>query len=204
MALTQRAGLSELAGEHVRPGPVRVNPQVKVPCLVAGMLAEADRIDDMDLLRHSAVPDGGVFVAGTGDVPNIGNEYSAQIFSPPYLFKGVRPTITSSPSVVQYGSNFQVSTPDASSITSVSLIRPAAITHSFDQSAGGLAVVHHIQRRAERAGSRQRRGRAAGLLQLRPRRRRAGRHRHTSSAIATAACRSSAHTVVTVTTRRLA
>ncbi len=88
-------------------------------------------------LYHSIamlMPDGRVLVAGTGDRPGVPNEYSAQIFSPPYLFNGPRPTITSSPSVVQYGSNFQVSTPDAASITSVSLIRTAAVTHSFDES----------------------------------------------------------------------
>ena len=88
-------------------------------------------------LYHSIamlMPDGRVFVAGTGDLPGVPNELNAQIFSPPYLFKGPRPTITSSPSVVQYGSNFQVSTPDAASITSVSLIRTAAVTHFFDES----------------------------------------------------------------------
>ena len=88
-------------------------------------------------LYHSIallMPDGRVLVAGTGDLTGVPNEDNAQIFSPPYLFNGPRPTITSSPSVVQYGSNFQVSTPDAASITSVSLIRPAAVTHSFDES----------------------------------------------------------------------
>ncbi len=80
------------------------------------------------------MPDGTVLVAGTGDLAGVPNELNAQIFSPPYLFNGPRPTITSSPSVVQYGSNFQVSTPDAASITSVSLIRTAAVTHSFDES----------------------------------------------------------------------
>ena len=39
MALAQRAGLADLAGEHVRISPpCGVNPQVKVPCLVAGTL----------------------------------------------------------------------------------------------------------------------------------------------------------------------
>ena len=57
MALAQRVGLAELIGEHVRPGRrCGVNPQVKVPCLVAGMIAGADSIDDMDLLRHGAMP----------------------------------------------------------------------------------------------------------------------------------------------------
>jgi Transposase DDE domain group 1 len=56
MALAQRAGLGELAAEHVRPGgECGVNAAVKVPCLVAGMAAGADSIDDMDLLRHGAM-----------------------------------------------------------------------------------------------------------------------------------------------------
>ena len=94
-------------------------------------------------LYHSIallMPNGQVFVAGTGDLNGVPNELNYQIFSPPYLFNGPRPTITSSPSVVQYGSNFQVSTPDAASITSVSLIRPAAVTHSFDQSARRVSL----------------------------------------------------------------
>ena len=57
MALAQRAGLGELVEGHVRPGrPCGVNAEVKVPCLVAGMIAGADSIDDMDLLRHGAMP----------------------------------------------------------------------------------------------------------------------------------------------------
>ncbi len=55
-ALAQRAGLGELAGEHVRiRRPYGVNAQVKTECLVAGMIAGADSIDDMGLLRHGAV-----------------------------------------------------------------------------------------------------------------------------------------------------
>ncbi len=57
MALAQRAGLADLAGEHVRIGrQCGVNAHLKVPCLVAGMIAGADSIDDMDLLRHGAMP----------------------------------------------------------------------------------------------------------------------------------------------------
>jgi hypothetical protein len=55
MALAQRAGLGGLVAEHVRPGGAcGVNAHVKVACLVAGMAAGADSIDDMDLLRHGA------------------------------------------------------------------------------------------------------------------------------------------------------
>jgi hypothetical protein len=57
MALAQRAGLGGLAGEHVRIARrCGVNAQVKVACLVAGMIAGADSIDDLDLLRHGAMP----------------------------------------------------------------------------------------------------------------------------------------------------
>src|SRR5262249_28404477 len=51
-------------------------------------------------LYHSGIvllPDGRIFSSG-------GNNYQqAEIFEPPYLFKGARPTITSSPSSVSYG-----------------------------------------------------------------------------------------------------
>jgi hypothetical protein len=58
MALAQRVGLGDLAGEYVRIGrPCGVNPQVKVGCLVAGMIAGADSIEDMGLLRHGALPE---------------------------------------------------------------------------------------------------------------------------------------------------
>src|SRR5512142_2582350 len=57
MALAQRAGLADLVAEHVRPGgECGVNAHLKVPCLVAGMAARADSIDDMGLLRHGAMP----------------------------------------------------------------------------------------------------------------------------------------------------
>ena len=57
MALAQRAGLADLVAEHVRPGgQCGVNADLKVGCLVAGMAAGADSIDDMDLLRHGAMP----------------------------------------------------------------------------------------------------------------------------------------------------
>jgi Transposase DDE domain group 1 len=57
MALAQRAGLAGLAGEHVRIGRrCGVNAQVKVACVVAGMIGGADSIDDLGLLRHGAMP----------------------------------------------------------------------------------------------------------------------------------------------------
>jgi Transposase DDE domain group 1 len=56
MALAQCAGLADLVAGHVRPGgECGVNADLKVACLVAGMAAGADSIDDMGLLRHGAM-----------------------------------------------------------------------------------------------------------------------------------------------------
>jgi hypothetical protein len=53
MALAQRTGLDSLVARHLRLGRgYGVNAQVKMPCLVAGMVAGADSIDDMALLRE--------------------------------------------------------------------------------------------------------------------------------------------------------
>jgi hypothetical protein len=57
MALAQHAGLGALAGGHVRiTRRCGVNAAAKVGCLVAGMIGGADSIDDLDLLRHGAMP----------------------------------------------------------------------------------------------------------------------------------------------------
>jgi hypothetical protein len=81
------------------------------------------------------LPDGRVLMAGGGQLPGTPavNQTNAEIYSPPYLFKGARPTITSAPATVQYNSTFTVQTPDASSIQSVALIRTPSVTHAFDQ-----------------------------------------------------------------------
>ncbi len=56
LGLAHRAGLGELAGEHLTvPGGPGSAAGLKVPALVAGMVAGADSINDMDLLRHGAM-----------------------------------------------------------------------------------------------------------------------------------------------------
>jgi galactose oxidase len=79
------------------------------------------------------LPDGRVLNAGSGDGAGAPNERNAEFFSPPYLFRGAQPTITSAPSEVRYGAEFRILTPDAGAITHVSLIRLGAVTHAFDQ-----------------------------------------------------------------------
>ena len=80
------------------------------------------------------LPDGRVLMAGGGALPGRATDQkNAELYSPPYLFKGARPTISSSPQGAGYGTSFDVSTPDAASITKVSLIRSPSVTHAFDQ-----------------------------------------------------------------------
>jgi len=56
MALAQRAGLADLVSSTLTLKTVGgVNAHLKVPALVAGMVAGADSIDDMDLLRHGGM-----------------------------------------------------------------------------------------------------------------------------------------------------
>ena len=85
-------------------------------------------------LYHSTamlLPDGRV-IAGGGGRGSSGAPYpNCEIFSPPYLFKGSRPSI-SAPGTVSYGTTFTISTPDAQGIASVCLIRIGAVTHTFN------------------------------------------------------------------------
>ncbi|PYS27524.1 MAG: hypothetical protein DMG11_16110, partial [Acidobacteria bacterium] len=83
-------------------------------------------------LYHSTtalLPDGRVLVAGGGRAFTA-DQLNAEIFSPPYLFKGTRPTITSAPGQAGYGSTIFVSTPDGARIVNVSLVRLSSTTHT--------------------------------------------------------------------------
>ncbi|HKS36226.1 MAG TPA: LamG-like jellyroll fold domain-containing protein, partial [Verrucomicrobiae bacterium] len=99
------------------------------------------------------LPDGRVLVAGSGRPTGFGgvDQFSAEIYSPPYLFRGPRPVIDSSPVAVPHGTSFFVGTPDASRISKISLVRLGSVTHAFNQdqrylpltfqpAAGGLTV----------------------------------------------------------------
>ena len=87
------------------------------------------------------LPDATVLSAGGGEYrPDNVNENdpkdskrNAQVFSPPYLFKGARPDIKAAPHSVGYGANFEVATSKPNEIGRVSWVRLASVTHSFDQ-----------------------------------------------------------------------
>ena len=79
------------------------------------------------------LPDGRVLHTGSGDASGAVDELSYEIYSPPYLFKGARPTITgTTPDLVGYGQSLFIGTPDGAAITKVSFIRFGSVTHAFD------------------------------------------------------------------------
>lgn len=84
-------------------------------------------------LYHSTailLPDARVMTTG-------GNGYTqTEFFSPPYLFAGSRPSISSAPATIGKGQSFFVGTPNAVSIDTVSWIRLGSITHSVNMNQG--------------------------------------------------------------------
>jgi galactose oxidase-like protein/carboxypeptidase family protein len=81
------------------------------------------------------LPDGRVLSAGG----NVGGP-NAQLFSPPYLFAGARPAISTAPAGAGYGQTVFIGTPDVTSISKVTLVRQASVTHSNNMSAGFLQL----------------------------------------------------------------
>ena len=76
------------------------------------------------------LPDGRVISAGD-DVHGGIDRDTAEIYEPPYLFKGARPTISAAPATVRTGTSFDVDTPNGN-ITKARLIAPSAVTHAVD------------------------------------------------------------------------
>ena len=75
------------------------------------------------------LPDGRVYTAGQDNGPLA---RFAEIWSPPYLFKGSRPTLSGTPANVIHGGQLQFTSPQAASLSRVVLIRPGANTHEID------------------------------------------------------------------------
>ncbi len=77
--------------------------------------------------------------SGSGDGNGAVNHRTAQIFTPPYLFRpdgtlADRPLITSAPSALSYSQTFAVETPDPSTIVRGTLIRLSSVTHAYNLS----------------------------------------------------------------------
>ena len=94
------------------------------------------------------LPSGKVLSSGGGEGGGIiyaNSEFTAQVYSPPYLFKAdgslaARPSITSAPATLGYNQVFTVETPNAASVSRGTLIRLSSVTHTFNQS----QLIYHL------------------------------------------------------------
>jgi plastocyanin len=123
-------GGSVLVNQESRTGVLAAelwNPETETWTVMASMAAPR--------MYHSTallLPDGRVLAAGGGRLGSAEDHFSAELYSPPYLFRGPRPLITGAPSTMAYGAAATVQTPDAATIASVALIRLGSVTHTLD------------------------------------------------------------------------
>jgi hypothetical protein len=69
-------------------------------------------------------------ILSAGDDKDGGGFAYLEVFSPPYVFKGIRPAITSAPSTMTYGVSYPVTT--STKVVRAALIAPNAVTHADD------------------------------------------------------------------------
>ena len=87
------------------------------------------------------LPDGRVFSGGGGLCNKCGvNHTDGEIYSPPYLFKGPRPSLIAAPAAVGFGSSFQVVA--STDVARFTLVRLSSTTHTVNTDQRWLPVSH--------------------------------------------------------------
>jgi hypothetical protein len=86
-------------------------------------------LPDARVLTAGGNPEGGQHVPWDEDPEE---EMRIEIYSPPYLFRGARPTIKAAAAEWKYGQVIDIQSADAGNVRFVSLIRHCVTTHSFD------------------------------------------------------------------------
>ncbi|HTJ54198.1 MAG TPA: galactose oxidase-like domain-containing protein [Nitrosospira sp.] len=146
---------------HQEDAPLaRLQSEIYNPATDAWTLTAACEVPRLYHSTALLLPDGRVVTAGGN--PEGGThvewdkdpeeEMRLEIFSPPYLFNGPRPRITTAPEQWAYGQTVSILSPEAGTLKWAHLIRPCVTTHSFDGSqrlvdlpitsqAGGLVTV---------------------------------------------------------------
>jgi hypothetical protein len=78
------------------------------------------------------LPDATVLLSQDDNNPSQASTHQAQIYSPPYLFKGNRPQISSVPSGFGLGQTYSIKVNGNSNVVSAVLVAPGAVTHGND------------------------------------------------------------------------
>jgi hypothetical protein len=122
----------------------RLESEIYDPATGTWRIAAAATVRRMYHSVALLLPDGRVVAAG-GNPPPYGHqvpwvppdeneELRLEVYSPPYLFSGARPTLSAVPTEWARGQQVEIRTPHAGDIRWLSLIRPGATTHAFDNS----------------------------------------------------------------------
>ena len=109
-------------------GPV-LTPELYDPATGTWTEMEPHRASRMYHSTALLLPDGRVFCAGQDNGPLA---TFAEIWSPPYLFRGPRPGFTGAPAAISYNQPFTLDCPDAADVATVTVIRPGSVTHQVN------------------------------------------------------------------------
>lgn len=122
--------LARLQAELFDPATGHWTPvaRAKVPRLYH---STALLLPDGRVVAAGGNPDGGTHVQWDQDPEE---EMRLEVYSPPYLFKGPRPTLGAVPAEWAYGQPVELPSPQAGQLRWAHLIRPCVTTHSFDGS----------------------------------------------------------------------
>jgi len=141
--VTVGGGYGILNGNR-RSGDASVHRNIELYDATTGQWTLGPAQDELRTYHSTALllPDGRVMSAGDDGFGGSSND-TAEIYEPPYLFKGSRPSITSAPDAVTYGDTFTVQT--SSDATKAVLMAPAAVTHANDMSQRNVPLEATVQ-----------------------------------------------------------
>jgi hypothetical protein len=130
--VTVGGGYGILNGNR-RAGDAAIHRNVELYDPATGQWTLGPAQDELRTYHSTALllPDGRVLSAGDDGYGGSSND-TAEIYEPPYLFKGARPSISAAPDSIGYGESFTVET--SADATKAVLMAPAAVTHANDMS----------------------------------------------------------------------
>jgi hypothetical protein len=137
--VTVGGGYGILNGNR-RSGDAAIHRNIELYEPTTGQWTLGPAQDELRTYHSTALllPDGRVMSAGDDGYGGSAND-TAEIYEPPYLFKGSRPAIDSAPPSIGYGEHFTVQT--SGGATKAVLMAPAAVTHANDMSQRNVPLV---------------------------------------------------------------